>query len=84
MRRALKQAWELDDADKAERPMRNLARRFEQEAPGELVGRDRRIVEEAEAVRAVGMGMMPRRTAEGIDQGFLAGQPLGCIDYRLG
>ncbi len=33
VRRALKQAWELDDADKAERPMRNLARRFEQEAP---------------------------------------------------
>ncbi len=29
MRRALKQAWELDDADKAERPIRNLARRFE-------------------------------------------------------
>ncbi len=33
VRRALKQAWELDDADKAERPMRNLAQRFEQEAP---------------------------------------------------
>ena len=33
VRRALKQAWELDDADKAERLMRNLARRFEQEAP---------------------------------------------------
>ncbi len=33
VRRALKQAWELDDADKAERPMRNLARRFAQEAP---------------------------------------------------
>ena len=33
VRRALKQAWELDDADKAERPMRNLVRRFEQEAP---------------------------------------------------
>ncbi len=32
MRRALKQSWELDDADKAERPMRKLARRFEQDA----------------------------------------------------
>ncbi len=32
LRRARKQAWELDDADKAERPMRKLARRFEQEA----------------------------------------------------
>ena len=33
VRRALKQAWELNDADKAERLIRNLARRFEQEAP---------------------------------------------------
>ena len=34
VRRALRQAWELDDADKAERLLRNLARRLEQEAPG--------------------------------------------------
>ena len=34
MRKALRQAWELDDADKAERLLRNLARRLEQEAPG--------------------------------------------------
>src|SRR6056297_169561 len=33
VRRALKQAWEMDDAEKAERLIRNLARRFEQEAP---------------------------------------------------
>ncbi len=33
VRRALKQAWEMDDAVKAERLIRNLARRFEQEAP---------------------------------------------------
>ena len=33
-RKALRQAWELDDADKAERLVRNLARRLEQEAPG--------------------------------------------------
>ena len=32
--RALRQAWELDDADKAERLLRNLARRLDQEAPG--------------------------------------------------
>ena len=30
----LRQAWELDDADKAERLIRNLARRLEQQAPG--------------------------------------------------
>jgi transposase-like protein len=34
VRRALRQAWELDDADKAERLLRNLARRLEHEAPG--------------------------------------------------
>jgi putative transposase len=34
VRRALRQAWELDDADKAERLIRNLARRLEQQAPG--------------------------------------------------
>ena len=34
VRRALRQAWELDDADKAERLLRNLARRLHQEAPG--------------------------------------------------
>ena len=30
VRKALRQAWELDDADKAERLLRNLARRLEQ------------------------------------------------------
>ena len=33
VRRALRQAWELDDADKAERLLRNLARRIERQAP---------------------------------------------------
>ncbi len=33
-KRALRQAWELDDADKAEKLLRNLARRLEREAPG--------------------------------------------------
>jgi transposase-like protein len=34
VRRALRQAWELDDAEKAERLLRNLAQRLELEAPG--------------------------------------------------
>jgi putative transposase len=34
VRKALRQAWELDDANKAERLIRNLARRLEQQAPG--------------------------------------------------
>lgn len=34
VRRALRQAWELDDAEKAETLLRNLARTLEREAPG--------------------------------------------------
>jgi transposase-like protein len=34
VRRVLRQAWELDNADKAERLIRNLARRLEHDAPG--------------------------------------------------
>ena len=34
VRRTLRQAWELDDADKAEKLIRNLARRLEHDAPG--------------------------------------------------
>jgi transposase-like protein len=34
VRRALRQAWEMADAEKAERLVRNLARRLEVEAPG--------------------------------------------------
>jgi len=34
VRRVLRQAWELDDAEKAEKLIRNLARRLEHEAPG--------------------------------------------------
>lgn len=34
VRKALRQAWDQDDADKAERLLRNLARRLEHEAPG--------------------------------------------------
>ena len=33
-RKALRQAWEIDDADKAERLLRHLARRLDQQAPG--------------------------------------------------
>ena len=34
VRRALRQAWELDDAAKAEKHIRNLAQRLERDAPG--------------------------------------------------
>ena len=34
VRRVLRQAWELNDAEKAEKLIRNLARRLERDAPG--------------------------------------------------
>jgi hypothetical protein len=34
VRRVLRQAWELDDADKVEKLIRNLAQRLERDAPG--------------------------------------------------
>lgn len=34
VRRVLRQAWEMDDADQAEKLIRNLARRLERDAPG--------------------------------------------------
>jgi putative transposase len=34
VRRALRQAWELDNAAKAEKLIRNLAHRLERDAPG--------------------------------------------------
>src|SRR5439155_9557040 len=34
VRKTLRQAWELDDAEKAEKLIGNLARRLEREAPG--------------------------------------------------
>ena len=34
MRKTLRQAWKLDDAEKAEKLIRNLARRLEREVPG--------------------------------------------------
>jgi putative transposase len=34
VRRVLRQAWELDDAEKAEKLIRNLAQRLERDAPG--------------------------------------------------
>jgi putative transposase len=40
VRRVLRQAWELDDAAKAEKLIRNLAQRLEREAPGVLEGLD--------------------------------------------
>ena len=58
VRRALKQAWELNDADKAERLSRNLARRFEQEAPDV----SRSILEGLEEIlTVVRLGLPPER-----------------------
>ncbi len=49
VRKALRQAWELGDADKAEKLLRSLARRLEREAPGVSVS-VQKVVESHESV----------------------------------
>ena len=60
VRKALRQAWELDDADKAERLLRNLARRLEQEAPG-VAGSILEGLDEILAVNRLGLPAQLRR-----------------------
>src|SRR6202047_246302 len=60
VRKVLRQAWELDDADKAEKLLRNLARRLQDEAPGAsasiLEGLDEMLT-----VTRLGLPTQPRR-----------------------
>jgi len=56
VRRALRQAWELDDAAKAERPLRNLARTLEPRAPGAAAS----ILEELDEILTVVRLGLPR------------------------
>jgi putative transposase len=60
-RKALRQAWELDDADKAERLLRNLARRLEQEAPG-VAGSILEGLDEMLTVNRLGLPAQLRRS----------------------
>ena len=66
MRRAPKQAWESNEADKAERSIRNLARRFEQEAPDVSRSILEGLDEIPTAVR-LGMPPEPRRSPASTD-----------------
>ena len=66
MRRAPKQAWESNEADKAERSIRNLARRFEQEAPDVSRSILEGLDEIPPAVR-LGMPPEPRRSPASTD-----------------
>src|SRR5271165_4194385 len=61
VRKALRQAWELDDADKAERLLRNLARRLEQEAPG-VAGSILEGLDEMLTVNRLGLPAQLRRS----------------------
>ena len=61
VRKALRQAWELDDADKAERLLRNLARRLEQEAPG-VAGSILEGLDEILTVNRLGLPAQLRRS----------------------
>jgi putative transposase len=60
VRKALRQAWELDDADKAERLLRNLARRLEHEARG-VAGSIREGLDEMLTVTRLGLPSQLRR-----------------------
>src|SRR5438128_6136928 len=60
-RRALRQAWELDDAAKAERLLRNLARRLEQGAPG-VAGSILEGLDEMLTVNRLGLPAQLRRS----------------------
>src|SRR5450631_114602 len=61
LRKALRQAWELDDADKAERLLRNLARRLEQQAPG-VAGSILEGLDEIMTVNRLGLPAQLRRS----------------------
>ena len=61
VRKALRQAWEFDDADKAARLLRNLARRLEQEAPG-VAGSILEGLDEMLTVNRLGLPAQLRRS----------------------
>jgi putative transposase len=53
VRRVLRQAWELDDAAKAEKLIRNLAQRLERDAPGV----SKSIIEGLDKILTVSVGL---------------------------
>ena len=61
VRKALRQAWELDDADKAEKLIRNLARRLERDAPG-VAGSILEGIDEILTVVRLGLPLELRRS----------------------
>ena len=61
VRKALRQAWELDDAHRAERLLRNLARRLEHEAPG-VAGSILEGIDEMLTVNRLGLPAQLRRS----------------------
>ena len=61
VRKVLRQAWELDDAAKAERLIRNLARRLEHEAPG-VSGSILEGIDDILTVTRLGLPMQLRRS----------------------
>ena len=56
----MRQAWELDDADKAEKLIRNLARRLERDRSG--VAGSLEGIEEILTVTRLGLPKEPRRS----------------------
>ena len=60
VKRALREAWEQDDAEKAERQLRDLARKLEREAPG-VAGSIREGLDEMLTVTRLGLPKQLRR-----------------------
>jgi putative transposase len=58
---ALRQAWKLDDADKARRLIENLVRRLEREAPG-VVANLLEGLDETVTITRLGLPMELRRS----------------------
>ena len=67
VRRVLRQAWEMDDAYKAEKPLRNLARRLERDWEGVaasiLEGLDEMLTEQSSDCRRNCGVRSPARTS---------------------
>src|SRR5439155_4952933 len=75
VRRVLRQAWELDDADKAEKLLRNLAQRLERDGSG-VAGSILEGIDEILTVTRLGL---PKELRRSLDQA-VGIRPIGAVD----
>jgi len=74
-RRVLRQAWELDDAEKAEKLIRNLARRLDQDRPGAVAS----IVEGLDEILTVVRLKLPKELRRSLACTNIAENMIGTI-----